>query len=201
MACRRTQSAELGSENNARQTGPRSAMRRLWFTNEVDGDRAERVGRRPSNVYLPQMQEGSAAPHGQFGDRGMARADTLHQRPTWTRGHLRDSRRAHDSEANLIGLVDSADCRDEMKPRWQHGRMCICAVRLGLGKLGPDFSEMPELIERYIVETGPANILVCAGTWTLSPRQRIPNPTKNITAATESIANRSLCLWTYPYLI
>jgi hypothetical protein len=57
-----------------------------------------------------------------------------------------------------------------------------------------DYGWSPEFIECYIVEIGPVNILVCAGTWKLSPRQKIPNPTKNITVVSESIASRSLCL-------
>jgi hypothetical protein len=93
-------------ENSERQTKgaqamlgrhDRSAMHRLRFSNEAGGDRAERCRPRFTNVYLRALQEGSAAPRRQHRARGLAGAATCQPR-----GHLRDSRRVHDSETRKV---------------------------------------------------------------------------------------------------
>jgi hypothetical protein len=77
-----------------------SAMHGLRFANDVNGNRAGRVGPRPSNVYLSKMQKGSAAPNGQYRDRSLGRAATHHQ--SRQRRHSRCSRRSNDSETCKI---------------------------------------------------------------------------------------------------
>jgi len=78
LACWRTGTAKLTTDirraTHARHTKPRSAMHGLRFANETSGDRAEHGRPRLANVYLPAMQEGSAAHHRKRRDWGLVSA-------------------------------------------------------------------------------------------------------------------------------
>jgi hypothetical protein len=77
MAFRRTHGAELRGATHARCAKPGSAMHRLRFSHEVDGDRAERYRPRPANVHLSAMQKGSATRHRKCRDGGLVGAEAI----------------------------------------------------------------------------------------------------------------------------
>jgi hypothetical protein len=64
-------------KQHARHTKPGPAMHGLRFSDEVDGDRAERGGPGSANLYLPTVQKAAAAPDRQCCDRGLAGAKTV----------------------------------------------------------------------------------------------------------------------------